>query len=95
MSYLQQGDLILTKIEKPTNVEKLKTDVLYKGQNHEHKLRGKFCIAKDSKNTYIHSKGCELYHDEHAMIKIPDGFYELKIVLEYDHWLEESRQVID
>jgi hypothetical protein len=95
MGYIQHGDVLLFECDKPKNVEIVKTDVFYQGLNHQHKVRGKFRIAKSNGETFIHSKGCEIYHDEHHTIKIPEGFWNLKIVKEYDHLLEESRQVID
>lgn len=96
MTYFQQGDVLLKTCEKPREVIKLETDLLWRGQNHHHRLRGKFKIAKnDAGETFVHSKGAELFHEEHKTIQIPEGFYKLGIVLEYDHWLEESRQVID
>ena len=95
MNYFQHGDVILKECEKPTNVEILKTNLLYQGMNHQHKVKGKFSIGKVNEKIYLHSKGCELYHDEHHSMNIPEGIYELSIVLEYDHLLEESRTIID
>lgn len=37
----------------------------------------------------------DLTHEEHKKITIPPGEYEIAIVQEYDHFLEEARQVID
>jgi hypothetical protein len=93
--YIQHGDVLLFKCDKPKNIEKLKTDVFFQGMNHQHRLRGDFMIGKDGDDTYIHSKGCEAFHDEHHAIALPEGFFKLRIVKEYDHLLEESRQVID
>lgn len=95
MKYFQQGDVILKECEKPSNIEKLKTDLLWKGQNHHHRLRGKFMIGKVKDDLFVHSKGSELFHEEHKTLEIPEGFYKLDIVKEYDHFLEESRRVID
>ena len=96
MKYFQQGDVLLKSCDKPSHIEKLETDLLHKGQAHHHRLRGKFKIATDKDgNKYVHSKGCELYHEEHKSIIIPEGFYKLGLVVEYDHFLEESRVVID
>lgn len=36
-----------------------------------------------------------LRHEEHHAITIPPGTYTVRIVLEYDHFLEESREVQD
>lgn len=91
----QQGDVILFKCDKPIDVNKLETDLLHKGQAHHHRLRGKFKITEKDGTRFVHSKGCELFHEEHKTINLPEGFYKMGIVLEYDHQLEESRQVID
>jgi hypothetical protein len=96
MEYYQQGDVLLKKLlAKPTVDVKLKTDLLHKGQAHHHRLRGKFKIATQGNVRYVHSKGAELYHEEHQTIFIPEGFYVLDLVREYDHFLEESRIVVD
>lgn len=96
MNYLQQGDVLLKETKKPSEVTILKTDLLHKGQNHHHRLKGKFKIGetKDGKK-YVHSKGAVLYHEEHKDIQVPEGFYEFGLVQEFDHWAEESRNVID
>lgn len=95
MNYYQQGDVLLKECKKPTKVEIQKTDLLWKGQNHHHRLRGNFKIAKNGEDVFVHSKGCEIFHEEHKSFPIPEGFYQLRIVEEYDHFLEESRRVID
>ena len=96
MKIYVQGDVLLKQIEKPKDVKILKTDLLHKGANHHHKLRGKFKIAVNKNGErFIHSKGCELYHEEHRSIQVSEGFYKMDIVVEYDHFLNESRQVID
>ena len=94
MIYFQQGDCLLFKEEK-TKGKALKTDLLWKGQNHHHRLKGKYKIYKDGSDLYLKSDGCTLVHEEHKPIKLSKGVYKLKIVMEYDHFLEESRQVID
>lgn len=96
-TYFQQGDVLLKmRKEMPDEYNEIKSDLLHKGQNHHHRLRGKFKLYanKDGK-IYLQCKEAELYHEEHNTIKIPEGIYEKDIVKEYDHWLEESREVID
>lgn len=93
--YIQQGDVILKQCEKPNNIENLKTDLLFKGQQHHHRMRGDFMIGKSGDRIFLYSKGSELFHEEHKTLQIPAGFYELSNVVEYDHMLEESRRVID
>ena len=91
-----QGDVLLFKCEKPSNVTKLKSDLLHKGQQNHHRIKGKFMIADGVDNIrYVHSKGCTLFHEEHGDIYLPEGFYRLGIALEYSHQEEEARNVID
>lgn len=93
--YFQAGDCLLKEYNKPTAGVELDTDVFYKGMNHLHRLRGKFKIIKENEDIFIHSEGCEAFHDEHKAIPLPPGIYKLSIVSEFDHLLEESRAVID
>ncbi len=39
--------------------------------------------------------GAEVTHQEHAPVIVPPGTYERSIVVEYDHFLEEYRNVAD
>jgi hypothetical protein len=94
MKYYQAGDVILKQVES-TKGKKIASNLLWKGQNHHHRVKGKFAIKKDGSQIYLESSGCILYHEEHKDIKIPKGKYELSIVQEYDHFLEESKNVID
>lgn len=73
----------------------MKGDLLFKGQNHHHRLRGKFKMSTLDGKTYVESKGAEIFHEEHKTIALPAGTHRLDHVVEYDHWAEESRQVID
>lgn len=95
MKIFQQGDVLLKQTEKPLNVNILESDLLHKGQNHHHRVKGKFKIGENAEGRFVHSKGAVLFHEEHKDVVIPAGFYKLGIVMEYDHFLEESRQVID
>lgn len=96
MSYLQQGDVLIKEVKEISKSAKaMKSDLLWKGQNHHHRVKGKYSIKKDGDKLFLESRGCVLYHEEHKDIKVPSGKYVLDIVMEYDHLLEESRQVID
>ena len=92
----QQGDVLLfSGVEIPKSLKPVKTNLLWKGQQHHHRVRGKFSITKKGDLVFLKSQGCELFHEEHKTLKIPTGVYQLSIVNEFDHWLEESRKVID
>jgi hypothetical protein len=96
VNYIQQGDVLLKETKKPSKIKIQKTDLLWKGANHHHRMKGEFRIAKnEAGDTFVHSKGATLFHEEHKDISVAPGFYQLSIVQEYDHFLEESRAVID
>lgn len=97
MEFYQTGDVLYIKEnELPKNAIEIKTDIFHKGENHTHKVRGDFSIHESGSDLFLECRSeCELYHDEHHTIKAEPGIYKKGIVLEYDHLLEESRQVID
>ena len=39
--------------------------------------------------------GTTVVHEEHNPITVPPGIYRVSGVQEYDHFLEESREVVD
>ena len=41
------------------------------------------------------SSGTEIVHQEHGPIRLNPGNYDVTKVVEYDHFLEESRSVVD
>ncbi len=95
--YLQTGDVLYFKIDSiPNDAIKLETDLFHKGDNHNHKVRGKFNILQHNDDLYLEClEDCELYHEEHSSVVAKQGIYKKAIVVEYDHLLEESRRVID
>jgi len=62
---------------------------------HSHKVKNAQLFMKDGKPFIVAEKEAVLTHEEHKDLKLPPGNYEMKIVKEYDHLLEESRNVID
>jgi hypothetical protein len=97
MFYYQTGDVLYIKESKiPKGAKALKTNLFHKGENHEHLVRGEFTIYEHGDDLYLKCKSdCELYHDEHHTILAKPGIYKKRIVKEYDHLLEEARNVID
>lgn len=92
----QQGDVLLKPSTIPVNTLKLETDLVHKGENHHHRMRGDFDLLQDGEELLIDCKeDCELFHEEHKTLVIPKGTYRKSIVMEYDHIMEESRWVID
>lgn len=93
--YLQQGDLMLHLVDIPKGT-KVATDLVHKGQAHHHRIRGDFEISTEGNDMYVLVKSeATLYHEEHKDLKMPMGAYKKRIVVEYDHWSEESKEVVD
>lgn len=92
----------------PKNAKKVKGNLVLKGQNNSHALYGgKFQIYEAQGTVFLEvTKATKLdhvkdhrvkrpSHAEHHAQTIPVGKYFLDVVMEYDHFLEESRKVID
>lgn len=97
---LQQGDILISKIDSlPKCCKSLKTRDIERSQTtgHAHKLSGGDCSikSKDNKKFILVKRQTVLKHEEHKPIKIPKGIYEIRKVVEYDHFTEEARQVQD
>lgn len=94
----RHGDVIL----KPAQGAKPKgafarTLLLHKGEQHHHRLAGgSFRVGLVSGVKVLQvQKQTILTHEEHGPIKVKPGVYAVEIQSEYDHFLEESRNVID
>lgn len=97
MRYLQTGDVLYKKIDAiPKDAKIFKSNLIHQGNNHKHIISGKFTLYKKENDLFIKATGkCKLLHDEHKTIEMDNGIYKKDILLEYDHFLEESRAVID
>lgn len=95
--FWQTGDILYKEIDTiPVNSLELHGNLVHLGNDHRHTIEGEFKLYSKEKEMFIECAGdCELKHEEHKPIIIPKGFYKKEIVKEYDHWLEESREVID
>lgn len=95
--YLQTGDVLYKQVnEIPVAARKVQGDLIHKGENHHHTIKGSFGLFDEDGTLYIDAvESCELLHEEHKTLVLPVGKYRKDIVLEYDHFLEESRRVID
>ena len=59
-------------------------------------LNNGFCVLEEENGLYLDApEGGTITHQEHLPIEIPAGQYKIGRVLEYDHFLEEARQVRD
>jgi hypothetical protein len=90
--YIQQGDVILTSIKPVILKDEKSTNLCHTGNNHFHEFNEPILVMND---IYVLKKRQVLQHPEHKHISLPEGFYQKTIVMEYDHMLEESREVID
>lgn len=103
MGYIQQGDVLIKRIEKfdEKRMEKKIGGVLQEGETtgHAHRLSGDgFTIFQEptTKQRFLRVvKTTPLTHEEHKEFDIPPGDYVIDIVREYDHFEEETRRVLD
>lgn len=95
----RHGDVLLKKTELASDGgPTMAQAVLHKGDNHSHDLSGEFRIfEKDDKKYFIALGPTVLTHEEHGQINFEamTTALEVAIQLEYDHFLEEARQVQD
>jgi hypothetical protein len=96
---LIQGDVIFrtTVLNGLSKLTIVPDNIVVKGDNHSHVLsNGVLFVDKSNDKKFILSTGnTVISHPTHAPITFPVGFYEVSIVKEYDHFLEESREVKD
>ena len=98
---LQQGDVLLNKVGKIEGEEtELNHLILAEGEvtGHCHKIvqgMAKLVMIRNIMYLKVLSDYAKLWHDEHREINIPEGIYEVRKVVEYDHFLEEARKVKD
>ena len=91
--YFAQGDLLAFPIEKLPDVLKKRDDMVVVDGLNRHLAEGGSVVVYDG---FLSApEGCVIKHPEHNPITLDPGHYEIKKVLEYDHFLEESREVID
>jgi len=99
MLYYQQGDVLIKKADGVKG-KKLGHLTLAEGEatGHHHTVtKGAAELYEEEGTLYLKvmSDEIELTHQEHEMITIPKGEYEIGIVREYDHFEEEARKVLD
>lgn len=83
------------KIPKQAKLAAVK--VLFRGDNHVHKfVAGQALMGEFEGKRFLRvKKDATLDHEEHGRGIVPVGDYYVETKVEYDHWSEESRQVID
>ena len=100
--YLEQGDVLIHQEDVDfNNLQKIDSNTLALGEatGHHHSLYdGEFELFEQSKTKEKFLRvvtPVELRHQEHKPFIIPPGSYRIGIVKEYDHFLEETRNVVD
>ena len=98
----QQGDVLLTKIDSlplGNKVERKERGyILAEGEatGHAHVIEEEIEMVEKDGTLYI---GCKadtvVKHEEHKHITIEPGNYQISIIQEYDHFLEEAKKVAD
>jgi hypothetical protein len=102
---LQQGDVLIKKVKSvPQGAKALKPGkrghMLAEGETtgHAHTIEDIKYSSLFLMGTvkYLEVKEpVEIKHEEHKSFVIEPGIYEIGIVQEYDHFLEEARKVRD
>ena len=99
-AWFQQGDVTIKPIDSiPAGATETGNRVLAEGEATGHK----HVAEADDVRLFRHEgklfmrapKGTSVVHEEHRVLEIPAGDYEIGIVREYDHFAGEARRVID
>lgn len=99
--YYQQGDILIKKIDglSKGKIEKYAKFVLAEGEvtGHCHTMVGDLSVVKDGDKTFVKIEGqpAEIIHQEHNLVIVDPGIYEIEKVLEYDHFEEEAKRIVD
>jgi len=108
--WYQQGDVIIEPVQGiPDGSKRISAGprgfVLAEGEvtGHAHviereaeELAGLMMYRGEDGYYYIRiERPVTVRHEEHRAIEIPEGFYRVRRVREYDHFAEEARPVVD
>ena len=102
--WYQQGDVIIEPANMPSDAKvvsaKERGFVLAEGEHtgHAHvidKIADIEFVEKDGLFYIANKKPVTVRHEEHKPIVIPAGTWRVRGVLEYDHFAEEARRVLD
>lgn len=99
--WFQQGDVCMLPVEDiPGECEKKNHTILAEGEatGHAHRAKGAGCTVFEAPTGELFldaPNGAEVTHEEHGPHSLPPGKYKIGIVQEYDHFMEESREVRD
>jgi hypothetical protein len=91
----QQGDcLLFTADAIPSGAIEDQTKMAADGLRRHVVVNGDVFAFGEDRYIAAHA-GCYVSHPEHNDVPLDVGFYRVGRVMEYDHWKEEARRVID
>ena len=98
--FYQQGDVIVEPITLKIKGKKLNHLTLARGEvtGHHHTITKGDAKLYEHEGTLflkVNSDEAELTHQEHDVVVLPKGDYKIRQVQEYDHFLEESKNIAD
>jgi len=96
----RHGDVMIKTFKGfkiPKEAKLKKTVILHQGNNNTHAFKsGDVMSGELAGKRYLKVKRkAVIDHAEHGKGDVPPGDYYVEIKSEYDHFLEESRKVID
>ena len=100
----QQGDVLMECVDSiPMKAKTVKREngriVLARGEStgHAHVIDASDVVAMELDGAlYLSVTGDVIVkHEEHKPVTLPVGDYVVRKVLEYDHFTEEAREVVD
>ena len=89
------------KTEIPKDAKLEESGLLAEGEatGHSHVAHGEGVkVFKSGEKIFLQApKGCDISHQEHNVVQIPKERVEHRVgkVVEYDHFAEEARKVVD
>jgi hypothetical protein len=95
---LQQGDVILEKVESiPVEAKKKDNLILAEGEatGHNHIADVGLLYLLGKEMFFETNKTATIKHQEHNPIIVEPGKYKVGIIREYDPFEEEARRVVD
>lgn len=97
---IQQGDVLIERCDAiPGDAVALDHRTLAEGEatGHYHEAQaGATLLEVSPSERYLHvDRKTTVTHQEHHTVTVPPGDYRVRRVREYDHFLEEAREVAD
>jgi len=100
----QQGDVLIESVERiPAEAREVKHNngrlILAAGEatGHAHAITalGAMLLQKDNDLFVTTKEETEVVHEEHGTVVLPAGDFKIRKVVEFDHFMEEAREVAD